>query len=160
MTASAPYHNWPTGDGGTLLDPSIYATAGVTTRFFTDYSQLGISLSSHAYFNYYPYEQDMRVTLRDITAATTLLDLMELDTYRWGVDPDFFNIKVDRTHVYELTLSGSIYAWNAKYVNMETSVSISELGAPVPESSSSIVNALLLLPFGVQGIRHFRNRKS
>ena len=32
-------------------------------------------------------------------------------------------------------------------------------GAPVPEPSTYLAGALLLLPFGLQGIRHFRSRK-
>ena len=39
------------------------------------------------------------------------------------------------------------------------SLKIDATPAPVPEPSTNIAGALLLLPFGLQGIRHFRSRK-
>jgi hypothetical protein len=139
----------------------IQTSAYATTRFSTDYSQLGITLTSYAFWNYDPNEQDMQVTFRDITAATTLLDVLHLDNMSlWGEAPTLFKIGVDPTHEYELTLSGWTDAWEAKFVDMRLNVGISELGAPVPESSNFIVDALLLLPFGLRGMRCFRDRKS
>jgi hypothetical protein len=149
------------GRGGVVLQANMGITASATTRFSTDYSELRLALTGCAHWDYSANEQDMRVTLKDITAATLLLDLMHLDEENCYRQTEYFNIAVDPTHEYELALSGWADLFDAKEVDMGLNVRISELGAPVPEPSTYVADALLLiLPFGVHGIRHFRNRKS
>ncbi len=47
---------------------------------------------------------------------------------------------------------------NQGYLNMGVD-NVSILETAVPEPSTYLAGALLLLPFGLQGIRHFRSRK-
>jgi hypothetical protein len=117
---------------------NIYSTAA--TRFRVSNPQLLLGLSGAADYNYEDSEQDMQVTLRDVTSGQTLLNLADLDDSRqFAYD---YSFGVDRTHIFELELFGRINSWDAKSVDMYSAVHMES----VPDSGSTLaLSALAML---------------
>jgi hypothetical protein len=90
------------------------------------------------------------VTLQDVTAGRTLLNLTGLDDIL-QFDYDY-NFGVDRSHVYELELYGRINSWDAKIVNMSSAIRMES----VPDASST----LILIALAAPGLLAFRRRSS
>jgi hypothetical protein len=133
MEASAAANGWWEGLPGDVQVERAYlgTSAQATTRFTTFARQIDIDVSTFARFNYYDWEQDMRVTLLDLTSNNTLFDVDDLDVLGWSNTVLSFELPVDPSHEYELTMSGYINASDAKYAEMSLNVSISEVPDPV-----------------------------
>lgn len=144
MAYSVAYYHAEQGTG-------IQITSNAVTTFRTDGTQLQVDLANFARFNYYEWEQDMRLVLRDVSTSTTLLDVAHLDdTAGLGGDLNSYFFGVDPSHLYELQLSGNIYAFDAKFVRMSTDVSLNS----VPDSTATIG----LLAFSLVGLVVLRRR--
>jgi len=139
---------------------NIYTEA--FTRFQSDSTQLAISLRSSAYYRY-PQDQKLQVNLTDITSGTTLLDINCLVNYEMvgvGMSTSLdktFTVDIDPSHIYAFLMSGVITAYDTTDSRMSVSAQIE--GVAVPEPSTYLAGALLLLPFVFQGARRLRSCK-
>jgi hypothetical protein len=128
MTAeSAPWMPGWLGSPGTGI--SINATA--TTLFHVVGTKLALDLSAYSHFNYFASEQDMQLTLQDITASTTLLNLAHLDEPSLQHISGTYAIEVDPSHEFGLAISGWIGAFDTKSAEMSLQVQLREA---VPDS--------------------------
>lgn len=125
----APF-GWSEGlpDNTHIENDGLWISAHATTRFTTTARQLDIDVTTFARFNYYDWEQDMRVALLDVTANTTVFDVDELDaTGNQTITVLSFEVPVDPSHEYELSVWGTAAAFDGKEVKMSLDVAISEV---------------------------------
>jgi hypothetical protein len=140
MTSSSSPYGMPPYNSSSHIN----INANAVTHFCTESSQLAISLGGYAYWTYLANEQDMQLTLRDLSNSTTLLDLTGLDSVFPGghFSGEVYNVAVDPSHEYEFTLSGWITSFDAKTVDMGIETQISELAVPgssVPDSDDTML---------------------
>ena len=129
---------YPWGQG-CLSGTYINLAASSRTIFRTGESLLYMTVSGSALWNYDEDDQEMHVTLKDLTTSTTLLELERLDE-RYDPFNESFAFAVNPDHDYELTLSGWLTSFDAKSVDMNTRVALA-----VPEPSQVIVFLALAL---------------
>lgn len=130
---------------------NIFATA--TTRFQAAGSILEIAWSGFADFNYLSTEQEVRLSLRDVTRSASLLDLTASSDWlpwREGGFNGVYQVAMAPGHEYELALSGWITAWDAKYATLNTQTEITV----IPEPASVLL--LLAAAFCLSVLRHRR----
>lgn len=130
-----------------LRGTRLQMSAVTTTRFQSEASMLLFNLTTFADYNYEIDEQDMRVTLLDVTSSSVLLDLERL-----AEPPSFFpkttayGFNIAPTHIYELQISGWFLSFDSKDVEMSASVQLTEVaGSPLPVPDSTPVPFLFSL---------------
>jgi hypothetical protein len=123
---------------GLFADPGtgIGTSATVNTFFHVEGTKLAITVNAFSYWNYYSWEQDMGLTLQDVTSSVTLLNLQHLDEPGGAPFDEVYNLDVDPTHSYALTLSGWINAFDAKDARLSTQVYLQEA---VPDYGSTLL---------------------
>lgn len=132
LSMSADSVAWNPAGSGT----SIGINALGTTLFHVGSTRLAFTLNALSYWNYFMTEQDMQVTLRDVTASVTLLSVDHLDEPMGQPVNLGYNFDVDPSHQYEFTISGWINAFDAKEANMSLQV---ELGDGVPDLGMTLL---------------------
>ena len=130
---------WNPFGGGPSSGTSIGINAAGTTTFHVASvasTKLAIALTAYSFWDYFPFEQDMQVVLRDVTASATLLNIDHLDEPGGIRINESYSIDVDPSHEFEFTISGSIGAYDAKYANMSAQV---QIGETLPDSGVTFV---------------------
>lgn len=112
----------------------ITMLASSTTRFRSDTAWLVLALSCAADWNYSGQEQWMRLVLRDVTSSATVLELLNLHSMDESGSRQY-SLNLDPLHEYELTLSGWVDSFDAKYADLHTAVWLSNV--PVPEVAAT-----------------------
>jgi hypothetical protein len=136
LSMSANSAAWNPFYGGPSSGTSIGINAVGTTLFHVASTKLAITLNAYSFWDYFPFEQDMQVILRDVTTSATLLNVDHLDEPNENRISASYNLDVDPSHEYEFTISGWIGAYDAKYANMSAQV---QIGETIPDSGMTLV---------------------
>lgn len=128
---------------GPLDGTYITMLASTTTRFRSDTAWLVLALSCGADWNYFDNEQSMQLVVRDVTASVTVLELLNLHRMDESGNRQY-SLHLDPLHEYELTLSGRVESFDAKYLDMHTAVWLSNVSVPdVAATAGLLVLGLL-----------------
>jgi hypothetical protein len=141
--ADEMYYPWGTGS---VLGTHMNTYAASTTLFHPCGTELAINLRHSDLFSYADGPLGMRVTITDLTTPATLIDTGDLRDSYGGTE--VYDIKVDPSHEYDLTMSGSSHAWAANEIRMGLQVQIFD--APDIGMTSLLLGVSLSALFGAK----------
>lgn len=115
------------------IEMGLDLNAQTLTRFRPEGSRLSLSAEGGASYNYYPHEQNVWLSLRDLTTGEILLSVNDI----WPNNGDAtknYSFAVHPSHEYELDHGGFIFAFDAKEARLRSSLNLES----VPESGPGL----------------------
>ena len=147
----ASYQIQGSAGAGYFLNGSIQTSVQASWLFSPDFNSLDASIITSGGNAFGTQFANISVTLTDMTDSTTLLNIVPSDPnnpFSFASSGDY-QITVDPSHVYELSLSG----WSDTFNGDDISENISASLTSVPEPGSC-----WLFSFGLAGLWGFKRR--
>jgi hypothetical protein len=125
----------------------VVIEAEARTQFYPMGTRLTLETQGTVEYNYFDGEQDVWISLRDVTSGEELVSLRDPWDEPLHSSPLSYSWDVDPAHLYELRFGGSVDVFDAKHVSQQGTVSLTA----IPEPESALMMAFSLLGWVMRG---------